>query len=61
MNVPTQWLSLIAGIFIFGYGVVKLFTEHDWVLFILGLLIVGFSISKVVRNRSESGTSRDKK
>ncbi|MEN6437726.1 MAG: hypothetical protein ABFD97_04015 [Syntrophobacter sp.] len=55
MNRSTQWLSLIAGVVIFGYGVVQLFSERDWVLFILGLLIVGFSISKVVRSRAGGG------
>jgi uncharacterized membrane protein YczE len=41
-----QWLSLIGGILILGYGVFKL----DWTLMILGLLIVAFSVSKIVKS-----------
>lgn len=55
MSRSTQWLSLAAGVVIFGYGVVKLFGERDWVLFILGTLIVAFSISKILKSRAPGG------
>jgi len=61
MNRSTQWLSLVAGLVIFGYGVMKLFGEHDWVLFILGLLIVAFSISKILKSRAGVGEGPEKK
>ncbi len=61
MNRSTQWLSLIAGVVIFVYGAAKLFSEHDWVLFILGLLIVAFSCSKIIRSRADGGPDPDKK
>ncbi|MGC9964259.1 MAG: hypothetical protein ABSE08_02520 [Syntrophobacteraceae bacterium] len=46
MSRSMQWLSLIGGILILGYGVFKL----DWTLMILGLLIVAFSVSKIVKS-----------
>ncbi len=61
MNRSTQWLSLVAGLFILGFGVMKLYEERDWVLFILGLLIVAFSISKVLRSREGNGAGPDRK
>lgn len=50
MSRSTQWLSLIGGILIFGYGIMKLF-EGDWVPFVLGLLIIAFSVSKMIKTR----------
>ncbi len=59
MGRTTQWLSLVAGLVIFGYGVMKLLGDQDMVLLILGLLIIAFSASKILRSRavdiSESG------
>ena len=61
MSRSTQWLSLIGGIIIFIYGIVKLVNERDGVPFILGLLIIAFSLSKIVRSRGEKGTSGEGK
>jgi hypothetical protein len=62
MNRSTQWLSLIAGVMILIYGLIRLFRETDWIPFILGLLIVAFSVSKMVKSRAEEGgnTPREK-
>jgi hypothetical protein len=47
-----QWLSLTGGIVILGYGIIKLFAQPpEWIPMILGLLIVAFSVSKVVKSR----------
>ena len=50
-----QWLSLIGGILILGYGIFRLLAQPqpDWVPMILGLLIVAFSVSKMVKSRAE--------
>ncbi len=54
MNRRMQWLSLIGGIVILGYGTVRLFAvQPDWVPMILGLLIVAFSVSKLTRGRTD--------
>ena len=44
-----QWLSLTGGVIIFGYGVFKL----DWTPMILGVLIVAFSVSKMIKSRAQ--------
>ncbi len=53
MSRSTQWLSLIAGIMILIYGIIMLFKKMDWIPFVLGLLIVAFSASKMVKSREE--------
>ena len=58
MNRSTQWLSLIAGIVIFVYGIVRLFSEHDGIPFILGLLIIAFSLSKIFRSGGKRNPDR---
>jgi len=57
MGRSLQWLSLIGGILILGYGIFRLITQPqpDWVPMILGLLIVAFSVSKMVKSRAEKG------
>jgi hypothetical protein len=49
-----QWLSLIGGIIILGYGIFRLLVQPqpDWIPMILGLLIVAFSVSKMVKSRA---------
>lgn len=61
MSPLTQWMSLVAGVGILVYGVVKLFAEKDWVLFILGLLIVAFSLSKIFKTGRGRATLSDGK
>ena len=48
MGQPMQWLSLTGGVIIFGYGLFR----FDWVPIILGLLIVAFSVSKMVKSKA---------
>jgi hypothetical protein len=62
MSKPVQWLSLIGGILILGYGVFKLFQpQPEWTPMILGLLIVAFSISKIVRSREQQDGAGQKR
>ncbi|HIJ77562.1 MAG TPA: hypothetical protein HPP81_12720 [Deltaproteobacteria bacterium] len=55
MSRSMQWLSLIGGILILGYGIFRLLAQPqpDWIPMILGLLIVAFSVSKMVKSRAE--------
>ena len=55
MSRSMQWLSLAAGILILVYGIFRLLAQPqpDWVPMILGLLIVAFSVSKMVKSRAE--------
>ncbi|MFZ0930741.1 MAG: hypothetical protein WAN11_19185 [Syntrophobacteraceae bacterium] len=59
MSRSMQWLSLTGGILILGYGIYRLLAQPqpDWTPMILGLLIVAFSISKMVKSRAEKGQS----
>jgi hypothetical protein len=52
MDAKFQWVSLAAGGLLMLYGVRKMF-EADWVPFILGLLIVGFTLSIMRKNRQK--------
>ncbi len=54
MSRSMQWLSLIGGILILGYGIFRLLAQPqpDWIPMILGLLIVAFSVSKMVKSRA---------
>jgi hypothetical protein len=61
MGPSTQWLCLVAGIGILIYGIVKLFGEKDWVLFILGILIIAFTLSKMFKTRGGKGPLPDGK
>jgi hypothetical protein len=59
MSRSTQWISLAGGIAILGFGIFKLFAppQPDWIPMILGLLIVAFSVSRIMKNRTEKGES----
>lgn len=61
MNPWTQWFSLVAGVGILVYGIMKLFAEQDWVLFVLGLLIIFFTLSKMFKTWRGKGTLSDRK
>ncbi len=54
MSRSMQWLSLTGGILILGYGIFRLLAQPqpDWIPMILGLLIVAFSVSKMVKSRA---------
>jgi hypothetical protein len=61
MSRSIQWLSLIGGILILGYGVFKLIAQPpEWTPMILGLLIVAFSVSKIVKSRVEDEETEKK-
>jgi hypothetical protein len=51
MSRGMQWMSLLGGCFLTLYGLMKLYQDADWVLVVLGLLIVGFTISKMAKGR----------
>ncbi len=53
MDRNTQWASMAAGIFLLLYGLWKLYQEGDWTLVILGGLIIGFTISSIVKARQK--------
>lgn len=57
MSGPMQWFSLIAGIVILGYGMFRLLDQPRpaWIPMILGLLIVAFSVSAMVKSRGKKG------
>ncbi len=58
MSRSMQWLSLMGGIVILGYGIFKLLAQPpEWIPMILGLLIVAFSVSKIVKSRAEKEES----
>ncbi len=50
MSSSMQWLSLLGGILVLGYGVYRLFVQPDWIPIVLGLLIVAFSVSKIMKS-----------
>ncbi len=56
MGPSMQWLSLIGGVVIFLYGVIRL----DGTPLILGLLIVAFSVSKMMKSKAEKGGPKRK-
>lgn len=47
----TRWLSFFGGCFLLVYGFQKLYLEGDWVLVILGVLILAFTVSGMIANR----------
>jgi len=59
MSPSTQWLSLVAGIGIFVYGIKMLF-EGDWIPFVLGILIIAFTVSKMLKTRAAKEQRSDK-
>jgi hypothetical protein len=54
MSRSNQWICLAGGIFLFLLGVKRLFQEGDWVIVILGVLILAFSTSSIVKGRQKS-------
>jgi multidrug transporter EmrE-like cation transporter len=53
-----QWLSLAGGILILGYGILKLFeSQPEWIPMILGVLIIAFSVSMMIKSREEKEES----
>lgn len=52
MDPKTQWLCLIAGIVLVVVGLVRLYSQGDWTLLIISVLIVAFAASSMLRRRS---------
>ncbi len=53
MNQTTRWISLAAGCVILVLGLKRLYEAGDWVLVILGALIVAFSASGIMKARQK--------
>jgi hypothetical protein len=51
MSPGTQKLSLIGGVVVVLFGLLELYNQGKWILLILGLLIVAFTISSMLRSR----------
>jgi len=49
MTRRTQWLSLLGGGVVVVIGLIELFKEEKGILLILGLLIVAFTVSNMIR------------
>jgi hypothetical protein len=58
MTRGTQVLSLLGGGAVLLLGGMKLYQEGEWILLILGLLIVAFTLSNIVRS-SQPGNDGD--
>ncbi len=53
MDPKTRVLSLVAGCFLLFYGLKKLYEEGDWTIVILGVLIVAFTASNIIRHKQK--------
>lgn len=53
MDQKTRWVCLAAGCGIVLLGIRKLYLEGDWVLAILGTLIVAFSAVGIMKSRQK--------
>jgi uncharacterized membrane protein len=51
MNRAFQWLSLVAGLLLLILGVRNLYLEGDWVIFVLSMLMIAFSISGLLKGK----------
>jgi hypothetical protein len=58
MTRGTQLLSLLGGSVVVLLGGMKLYREGEWILLILGLLIVAFTLSNIARS-SKPGSDGD--
>ncbi len=53
MDRFTLWLSLVGGISILLYGLKNLYERGDWVLVILGGLIIGFTVTSMAKKKKQ--------
>lgn len=49
------WIGLAGGFLLFLVGMKKLYREGDWTLFLITLLIIGFSLSGLVKGSGGKG------
>jgi hypothetical protein len=54
MSRSNQWICLAGGIFLFLLGVKRLLQEGEWVIVILGVLILAFSTSSIIKGRQKN-------
>jgi len=60
MSRSTQLLSLVGGIVVVVLGGLRLYREGEWMLLILGILIVAFTLSNIART-SQGGKDGESK
>ena len=53
MDRKTQWISFGGGLLVFVLGVKRLFQSGDWALMIIGMCILGFSISGMIKAKQK--------
>ncbi len=53
MDSLFPWFGLVAGCLLLVAGVRSLYVSGDWVLIVLSMLIVGFSISAIAKKRKK--------
>ena len=51
MDRKTLWISLLGGCFLVVLGIMRLYQQGDWVLFIIGTLIIAFTASGLAKYR----------
>jgi len=60
MSRSTQLLSLLGGIVVVVLGGLRLYREGEWMLMIMGILIVAFTLSNIART-SQGGKDGESK
>ncbi len=60
MSRSTQLLSLLGGIVVIVLGGLRLYREGEWMLLILGILIVAFTFSNIARTSQASKDGESK-
>ncbi len=60
MSRSTQLLSMLGGIVVVVLGGLRLYREGEWMLLILGILIVAFTLSNIART-SQGGKDGESK
>jgi hypothetical protein len=51
MSRKFQWIYLLGGGLLLPFGVKRLYQEGDWVLLILSVLIIAFTLSAMSKDR----------
>ena len=49
MSRKFLWVSLLGGSLLVPFGIKKLYQEGDWVLLLLGVLIIAFTLSAMAK------------
>ena len=56
MGSKAQWVYLLAGGLLFFLGIRNLYRQGDWVLLILSVLIIAFTVSGILKKKSGDGS-----